>query len=93
MTCDLCVLCREYWEAQGGKDDAAAAAAGEKPHRSNKERTVIVDGYQVRACACVGVGEICVSSLCVHWTVVCMWVCTIVCVLVCTVVCAWLRTV
>lgn len=40
------VLCREYWEAHGGKDDSAAP--GEKPHRSNKERTVIVDGYQVR---------------------------------------------
>lgn len=38
----------EYWEAQGGKSNAAADADANKPHRANKERTMMVDGYQVR---------------------------------------------
>ena len=36
---------REYWEANGGRP--AEDSGGSKPHRANKERTVIVDGYQV----------------------------------------------
>jgi hypothetical protein len=48
--CWCCCCCREYWEAHAGKDDDADKA---KPHRANKERTVIVDGYQVSDRLCV----------------------------------------
>jgi hypothetical protein len=41
--CMPACLSREYWDAQGGQPEGAA-----KAHRQNKERTVIVDGYQVR---------------------------------------------
>jgi hypothetical protein len=47
--CMPACLSREYWDAQGGQPEGAA-----KAHRQNKERTVIVDGYQV--CPYVGWG-------------------------------------
>ena len=47
--CMPACLSREYWDAQGGQPEGAA-----KAHRQNKERTVIVDGYQV--CLYVGWG-------------------------------------